>query len=233
MSRISIRPLGSNMVILCEARDFVYIWLEARVKGHLDTDQDANNCSSPTSPCRYEAVAVLPLRCSYCCNGREHEFLDLREFLRVNELLLAVQENSLVLETKNTVTRAVPGTEIYTIYWATPRAEVLYALLSPLPEPKCRLGAGNKTLSLRKLVLLPPNFQIIPNSCDLLLIFPCLCPTFLGRLFSRDYGDGLYGSCPSEGPFQGGTFRLTSARLLGDSIPREEQNETKFHTRNR
>jgi hypothetical protein len=26
---------------------------------------------------------MVPLRCSYCCNGREHEFLDLRDFSRV------------------------------------------------------------------------------------------------------------------------------------------------------
>jgi hypothetical protein len=77
---------------------------------------------------------TVPLRCSYCCNNREHEFLDLREFLRVIELLRVVQENSLVYsKQKNTVTRAMPGTEIYTLYWATPRAEVLYVLLRPLP----------------------------------------------------------------------------------------------------
>jgi hypothetical protein len=37
---------------------------------------------------------------------------------------------------KNTVARAVPGTEIYALYWATPRAEVLYVLLrlSPVTE---------------------------------------------------------------------------------------------------
>jgi hypothetical protein len=62
-----------------------------------------DSCISPTSPCRYGAVAVLLLRCSYCCNSREHEFLDLREFLRVIELLRAVQGNSLVYskQTKN------------------------------------------------------------------------------------------------------------------------------------
>jgi hypothetical protein len=48
-----------------------------------------------------------------------------------------------------------------------------------------------------------------------------------------DYGDSLYGSCPSEVYFQESTFRLTIARLLGDSIPREEQSETDFHTRKR
>jgi hypothetical protein len=69
---------------------------------------------------------TVPLRCSYCRSSREHEFLDLREFLRVIELLRAVQENSLVYsKQKTTVTRAVPGTEIYTLYWATSRAEVL------------------------------------------------------------------------------------------------------------
>jgi hypothetical protein len=39
---------------------------------------------------------MVPLRCSYCCSSREHEFLDLREFLREIELLCVVQEKSLV-----------------------------------------------------------------------------------------------------------------------------------------
>jgi hypothetical protein len=92
------------------------------------------------------------------------------------------------------------------------------------------LALEKKKLSLRKLVLLPPHFQIIPKSCDLLLIFPCLFPTFLGRMFSSDYGDGLYGSSLSEVPFQGSTFRLTSARLLGDSISarRTKQNRISY-----
>jgi hypothetical protein len=50
-------------------------------------------------------------------------------------------------------------------------------------------------------------------------------------MFSMTYGDSLYGSCPSEAPFQESTIRLTSARLLGDSIPLEEQSETEFHTK--
>jgi hypothetical protein len=52
-------------------------------------------------------------------------------------------------------------------------------------------------------------------------------------MFSRDYGDGVYGSCLSEVPFQESTFRLTSARLLGDNIPLKEQSETEFKTTNR
>jgi hypothetical protein len=36
---------------------------------------------------------TVPLPCSYCCSSREHEFLDLREFLRAIELLRAVKEN--------------------------------------------------------------------------------------------------------------------------------------------
>jgi hypothetical protein len=36
---------------------------------------------------------TVQLRCSYCCSSREHEFLDLREFLRAIELLRAVKEN--------------------------------------------------------------------------------------------------------------------------------------------
>jgi hypothetical protein len=98
--------------------------------------------------------------------------------------------------------------------------------------PKCRFSAGNKTIST-KTCTSSPTFQIIPKSYDLVLIFPCLLPTFLGRMFLRDYGDSLYGSCPSEVPFQESSSRLTSARLLGDSIPLEEQSETEFHTRNR
>jgi hypothetical protein len=35
--------------------------------------------------------------------------------------------------------------------------------------PKCRFGAGNKTLSA-KTCTSPPTFQIIPKSCDLMLI---------------------------------------------------------------
>jgi hypothetical protein len=66
--------------------------------------------------------------------------------------------------------------------------------------PKCRFGAGNKTNSTKTCTSPPAHFQIIPNSCELLLFFPCLFPTFLGRMFSRDYGDRLYGSCPSEVP---------------------------------
>jgi hypothetical protein len=144
---------------------------------------------------------------------------------------------------KHTVTRALPGTETYTLHWTTPRTEV-YNYMGQLQGPKfcvsqapacdrsAALTLGEKLL-LRKLELLPPQFQIIPKSSDSLLIFPCLFPTFLSRMFSRDYGDGLYGSCPSEITFQGSMFRLTSARLLRDSIPLEEQNETEFYTRNR
>jgi hypothetical protein len=34
---------------------------------------------------------------------------------------------------KDPVTRAIAGTEVYILYWATSRAEVLYVLLRPLP----------------------------------------------------------------------------------------------------
>jgi hypothetical protein len=36
---------------------------------------------------------MVQLRCSYCRSSREHEFLDLREFLRAIELLRAVKKN--------------------------------------------------------------------------------------------------------------------------------------------
>jgi hypothetical protein len=36
---------------------------------------------------------TVPLRCFYCRSGREHEFLDLREFLHAIELLRAIKEN--------------------------------------------------------------------------------------------------------------------------------------------
>jgi hypothetical protein len=63
-------------------------------------------------------------------------------FLRVTELLRTVQENSLVYSKQNkkyTVTRAIPGTEIYTLYWATPGTEVLYVFLRPLPGTEVSL----------------------------------------------------------------------------------------------
>jgi hypothetical protein len=46
---------------------------------------------------------MLPLRYSCGCNSREHEFLDLREFLRGIELRCDVQENSLVYLKKKTL----------------------------------------------------------------------------------------------------------------------------------
>jgi hypothetical protein len=176
---------------------------------------------------------TVPLRCSYCCNSREHEFLDLREFLRVIELLRAVQENSLVYsKQKNSYTGNARNWNLHSILGNSKGRSSVRVIQATAWDRSAALALWIK-LCMRKLVLLPPHFQIIPKSCDLLLIAPCLFPTFLGRLFSMDYGDGLYGFCPSEGPFQGSTFRLTSARLLGDSIPREEQSETEFHTRNR
>jgi hypothetical protein len=68
--------------------------------------------------------------------------MNLREFLRVTELLLAVQEISLVYSKHKTLLHGQYSELkfIITVYRATPRAEVLYALLRPLPEPKCRLG---------------------------------------------------------------------------------------------
>jgi hypothetical protein len=134
---------------------------------------------------------------------------------------------------KKIVTQAIPGTEIYALYWVTPRTEVLFVLLRLLPVTEMPPLWRWEKIPPRKLALLPPHFQIIPKISDSLLIFPCLFPTFLGKMFSRDYGDGPYGSCLSEIPFKESTFRLTSARLLGDSIPLEEQSKTEFHTRNR
>jgi hypothetical protein len=167
---------------------------------------------------------MVPLRCSYGCDSREEEYLVLREFIRV-WIMWHTGELTGLLK-KNTVTWAIPGTETYTPHWATPRTEV-YNYIGQLQGPKfCTLLRMlpvtevplEKKLPLQKLVLLPPHFKIIPKSSDLVLIFPCLFPTFLGRMFSRAYGNGLHGSFPSEIPFQGSTFRLTSARLLGDSI---------------
>jgi hypothetical protein len=202
-------------------------------------------CISPTSPCRYGAVAIPPPPPHTHTRSRFAALIvavvgNMSSWISGiftcdwittcrNSLVYSKQTN----KQRNTVTRAVPGTEIYTLYWATTRAEVLCYSGRRL-GPKCRFGAGNQnSLSLPPNPHPHPYFQIIPKSCELLLVFPCLFPTFLGRLFWRDYGDGLYGSCPSEVPFQDSAFRLTCARLLGDSIPREEQSETEFRTRNR
>jgi hypothetical protein len=134
---------------------------------------------------------------------------------------------------KSTITRAIPITETHTQHWATPRTEA-YNCMGQVQGPKFRLLSvtevplrlWGKKLPLRKLALFPPHFQIVPKSSDSLLIFPCLFPTFLGRVFSGDYGNGLHGSFPFEIPFQWSTFRLTIARL-------EKQSKTEFHTRNR
>jgi hypothetical protein len=127
---------------------------------------------------------TVPLRCSYCWRSREHEFLDLREFLRVIELLRAVQENSLVYSKKMLhgqfselkfilCTGQLQGPKFCKCY----SGRRLW--------PMCRFDAGNKTLSA-KTCTSPPPPQIIPKSCDLLLMFPCLFPAFLGRLFVPD-----------------------------------------------
>jgi hypothetical protein len=179
---------------------------------------------------------MLPLRCSCCCSSREHEFLDLREFLRATELLRAVQENSLVYsppppKKNHCYTGSSRNWNLYSVL-GNSKGRSSVSVTQAVACDRCAALTLGIKLSLRKLALLPPTFQIIPKSCDLLLMFPCLFPEFLGRMFSRDYGDSLYGSCPSEVRFQGRTFRLTSARLLGDSIPHEEQSETEFHTRN-
>jgi hypothetical protein len=79
--------------------------------------------------------------------------------LRVIELLRAVQENSLVYskQKNNTVTRAIPGTEMYVIYWATPGTQVLCFSCRCL-GPECSFDAGNKTPSA-KTCTSPPKFS--------------------------------------------------------------------------
>jgi hypothetical protein len=116
----------------------------------------------------------------------------LREFLRVIELLRAVQENSLVYskQKKNTYTGSTRNLNLYSVLGNSKGRSSVRVTQAVACDRSAALALGIK-LFLRKLVLLPPHFQIIPKSCDLLLIVPCLFPTYLGRMFSRDYGDSF------------------------------------------
>jgi hypothetical protein len=224
------------------------------------------SCSSPTSPCRYGAVAFLllhgPASLLLWLKLSWAWVLGSQGTLCIIELQHVVQENSLVYSmvqcymgsTWNWNLCATLGNSqdrSLRLYGTIPGTAVLYVLLRPLPVPKCHFGAGKKKLPLWKLVLLPPHFQIIPKGSDsslcsiwhlrhsrpnisfcddLLPISPCLFPTFIDRMFSGDSRNGLYGSFPSRIPFQGSMFRLTSARLLGDSIStqRTKQNRISY-----
>jgi hypothetical protein len=171
---------------------------------------------------------MVLLRCSYCCSSREHEFLDLREFLRVIELLRTIQENWFIPNKKHCYMGSTRNWNLYSVLGNSKDQSSIRVTQAAACDWSATWALGIK-LSLRKLVLLPSHFQVIPKSCDLLLIVPCLFPTLLGRMFSRDYGDSLYGSCPSEVPFQESMFKLTGARLLGDSIPRRtKQNRISY-----
>jgi hypothetical protein len=79
----------------------------------------------------------------------------------VIELLRAVQENSLVYsKQKKTLTQVIPGTEICTLYLATPRTEGSSVRVTQAVacDQIAALALG-KELPLRKLVLLPPIFK--------------------------------------------------------------------------
>jgi hypothetical protein len=144
---------------------------------------------------------MVPLRSSCGCSSREHEFLDLREFLLVIELLRAVQEKSLVYsKQKHSYTGNTRNWNLYSVLGNSKGRSSVRVTQAVVCDRSAALALGKK-LPLRKLI--GYFFPHICKSYLRVLTFPCLFPTFLGRMFWRDYRDGLYGSCPSEVPFQG------------------------------
>jgi hypothetical protein len=100
---------------------------------------------------------MVPLRCS-CCNSREH-FLDLREFLRLIELLRAVQENSLIYSKQKTLLhRQYPELKFIFCTGQLQGPKFCTCYSGRCLGPKCRFGAVNKTLSA-KTCTSPPTFS--------------------------------------------------------------------------
>jgi hypothetical protein len=110
---------------------------------------------------------ILPFRCSCGCCSREHESLISGNFYVWLNCYVPYRETHWFIP-KNT--RAILGAETYTLHWATPKTEI-YNYVGQIQEPKfctcysgrclgpkCRFGAGIKTLSW-KTCTSPPTFS--------------------------------------------------------------------------
>jgi hypothetical protein len=101
---------------------------------------------------------MVPLRCSCCCNSREH-FLDLREFLRVIELLRAVQENSLIYSKQKTMLhRQYPNWNLYSVLGNSKGRSYVRVTQAAAWDRSAALEVGIKTLSA-KTCTSPPTFS--------------------------------------------------------------------------
>jgi hypothetical protein len=144
----------------------------------VEISQDGNVfCSSPTSPCRYGAVAFLPLQVP----------ASLLVWLRLSGALVLGSEGisrvtGLQREARSTCwmgpsylyigldicmyQSTIPcGLLIYSLLHGQPRNWHAYNYTEKLPGPKCCFGAGKK-LPQRKLAIPLPRLQIAPKSSD-------------------------------------------------------------------
>jgi hypothetical protein len=112
---------------------------------------------------------MVLLRCSYCHSSR-----DVREFFRVIELPRAMQENSLVYskQKKRCYTGSIWNQNLYSVLDNSKDRSSVRVTQAAACDRSAALALGKNSLSLRKLILLPPHFQIMPKSCELLLVFP-------------------------------------------------------------
>jgi hypothetical protein len=132
---------------------------------------------------------------------------------------------------KKSVTRAVPGTENYNLYWVTPRTEVLCVLLRQSPVTKVPLWRWESNSVFATTRTSPPTFKnITVESFWWCLI--CFPHSWAGRC-QVTMEITQMAPVRLKFPLQESMLRLTGARLPGDSTPREEQSETEFRTRNR